>query len=657
MNHLLFMLLLAASHCTAQRLTLDPSTALPTPPAILPGYFHNNLTSTGTQILNAEPYSYNCLRTFEVTWKLRTTADHVAFISAVRSLKAWHEADAKRAEVVVIQINAMPSWLSSSSDTSRVSSGDNVRYYETVKPADYLPWDSLMRDMATVIKEWNFTPYYELWNEPELFFWNGTEAELIELYRHTAMAIKSADPQAKIGGFGMNYWHHSIGGQKINTIGYYPDSLADRTAALAHLIDTCAASGTPLDFISWHFFTVYPGWAQYGFEYFQRKLASRGFPQTVQIVTEYNAAGMYRERDWHAPFILSFIDRVKSYPGFHHAFASYQDFSGDLQREFFGDYGSISRNGLIKPVHHALMLLSRMFRTGTTRIDAQSDAPLTVFASAAGDTIRTLISNYVAPPQLAGYDALLFGEARLNTNDLYLAGYDSWGEIDSTIQGLLPPQGDVRIVSAFQAARTAYLLSLTNQYRPIDLVVTCKDLNQGSDGLLCRIDSTHNNNIFRYDSLVADGHSRNQAVSVILSDQALRVSTVRMEDSTFRITVPPNGIVYLELLGNTGQTSVEAVPDPVQALEAYPNPFADLTTLRFIVTTSSISILSEKVSLRIYDLLGREVAVLVDGFLEPGQHEVTFHHGYARKGLRSGVYQCLFTTRNSSQSKTLILVR
>ena len=149
-------------------------------------------------------------------------------------------------------------------------------------------------------------------------YWNGSEEEFIELYRHTVLAIKRADPAAQVGGCGMNYWHHGIRQSKINVIGFYPDSLAERTSTLAHLIDTCAAGNLPLDFISWHYFTIYPRWMEYGYEFFRKKLAANGFSRTMQIITEYNAPELYRERKWHAPFLLALVDLVKSWLGLRH---------------------------------------------------------------------------------------------------------------------------------------------------------------------------------------------------------------------------------------------------------------------------------------------------------------------------------------------------
>lgn len=656
---LFFLLCTLASETGAQSLSLDVSKRAPIPSAARPGYFHNNLTSTGTRYFDAEPGRFNCLRTFEITWKLRTSDNAAAFLSAVSGLRSWHEADGRRTDVLVIQINAMPRWLSSSLDTARVTEGDNLRYYETVRPAEYARWDSLMRALASVIREWNVLPWYELWNEPDLHFWNGSEAELIELYRHTAQAIRSVDPKARIGGFGMNFWYNGVDSAPLNTIGYVPDSLVERRSALAHLIDSCAVDGTPLDFISWHAFSVYPRLVEYGYDFFEKKLAARGFPQTAQILTEYNASGSYRERKWHAPYILSLIDLVKSYPRFHHAFAAYQDFTGDAKREFFGEWGGVSRSGLSKPVRHALSLLSRVYRPGVSGIAAEADSSLTVFASIRGDTIGVLLSRYVVPPELAGYDAVLFGEYRMNTDDLVRAGYRSWAEIDSVFQGYRPATGDARTVAALVAGRAAYVFSTENAAKTIDVQVRVKDARMWTRGIVCRIDSTNNNVIFRYDSLLGAGYSREQAVKELLSKPMLEVHELDAAAMPFTISVPPNGIRYLELYADSMLSRVDSRYAPMHSFQAFPNPFHLATSIRFTIPRASVPDpgARDHVSLRVCDVLGREVAVLVNGPLEPGEHTVSFHLDEYALRFCGGVYFCRLTMNGFTKTIPLVQIR
>jgi type I site-specific restriction-modification system R (restriction) subunit len=46
------------------------------------------------------------------------------------------------------------------------------------------------------------TWYFEVWNEPNLYplFWDGTKAQYFELYKQSALAVKSVDKRLKIGG-------------------------------------------------------------------------------------------------------------------------------------------------------------------------------------------------------------------------------------------------------------------------------------------------------------------------------------------------------------------------------------------------------------------------------------------------------------------------
>ena len=83
----------------------------------------------------------------------------------------------------------------------------------------------------------------------------------------------------------------------------------------------------------------------------------------------------------------------------------------------------------------------------------------------------------------------------------------------------------------------------------------------------------------------------------------------------------------------TGQdiTVVErngAIPGEFALSQNYPNPFNPSTTIRFAVSQAG------PVSLRIYDVLGREVAVLVDGPITPGYYSARFDARF----LSSGIY-------------------
>jgi hypothetical protein len=101
-------------------------------------------------------------------------------------------------------------------------------------------------------------------------------------------------------------------------------------------------------------------------------------------------------------------------------------------------------------------------------------------------------------------------------------------------------------------------------------------------------------------------------------------------------------------------TILTAVADdpPVEpghfALEQnYPNPFNAETLIRFAVPDT------RPVTLRVYDMLGREVATLVDRILPEGSHSVRFDG----TGLSSGSYVYRLTSAGGVRARTLLLLR
>jgi hypothetical protein len=79
----------------------------------------------------------------------------------------------------------------------------------------------------------------------------------------------------------------------------------------------------------------------------------------------------------------------------------------------------------------------------------------------------------------------------------------------------------------------------------------------------------------------------------------------------------------------------------------YPNPFNSSTTIKFELPRSAV------VRLGVFDILGREVAVLVNGRGDAGIHEVRFDG----VNLASGVYVCRLQVADGVQLKKLVLLK
>jgi hypothetical protein len=88
-------------------------------------------------------------------------------------------------------------------------------------------------------------------------------------------------------------------------------------------------------------------------------------------------------------------------------------------------------------------------------------------------------------------------------------------------------------------------------------------------------------------------------------------------------------------------------PDGFFLNQNYPNPFNPSTEIRYGLT------LGGRVTLRVYDLLGREVAIPVNGFREPGVYALSF----SGKDLPAGLYFYTLTTPEGTMSRKMMLLK
>ncbi len=89
------------------------------------------------------------------------------------------------------------------------------------------------------------------------------------------------------------------------------------------------------------------------------------------------------------------------------------------------------------------------------------------------------------------------------------------------------------------------------------------------------------------------------------------------------------------------------IPQSFSLEQNYPNPFNPQTTFSFSIPNP------EYVQLKVYDLLGREAAVLVNENLQPGKYSVTFN----ASALPSGTYFYRMTAGGFSEVKKMILIK
>jgi hypothetical protein len=93
----------------------------------------------------------------------------------------------------------------------------------------------------------------------------------------------------------------------------------------------------------------------------------------------------------------------------------------------------------------------------------------------------------------------------------------------------------------------------------------------------------------------------------------------------------------------------EETPPPLiyRLYQNYPNPFNPVTTIRFALVAPS------RVTIRIYDVMGRLLSTVVDEEMEAGEHAVPFE----ARGLASGVYFYRLEAAEFEKTRKMVLLR
>ena len=125
------------------------------------------------------------------------------------------------------------------------------------------------------------------------------------------------------------------------------------------------------------------------------------------------------------------------------------------------------------------------------------------------------------------------------------------------------------------------------------------------------------------------------AVSAVvnITQQNYVVSNINIEFKTTNINEPK----YL--------------PSDFELYQNYPNPFNPVTKIKFFVPL--VEAYYASTTLRIYDILGNEIATLVNGIKQPGLYEVEFDG----KNLASGVYYYQLISGGFIQTNKMILLK
>jgi hypothetical protein len=109
----------------------------------------------------------------------------------------------------------------------------------------------------------------------------------------------------------------------------------------------------------------------------------------------------------------------------------------------------------------------------------------------------------------------------------------------------------------------------------------------------------------------------------------------------------PLSRIISSVLTSVGTKEGGNLPVHFDLLQNYPNPFNPSTTISYQLPTASFA------TLKVYDILGKEVATLAEGAMRPGSYESAWN----AVGNASGVYIYKLTAGEYSMTKKLILMK
>jgi xylan 1,4-beta-xylosidase len=254
----------------------------------------------------------------------------------------------------------------------------------TTPPKDIAQWGELVGALAkhcvdrygiARVSEWNF----EVWNEPNIMFWSGTQADYFELYRRSATAIKQVDKRLRVGGPATAY------------VGWVSDFLK-----------VCASQQLPVDFVSTH---VYPDDKQklvfgrddvhYSFEEMipkaltmvRKEIKASGFPDAPLYLTEWSSQNPAFIA--HTIAGCAGLAEIMSY----WTFDSVYEELGVPKSFLSGTYGLLGARGIQRPSFQTFSLLHKL---GDSRLQTE-DGPVLATRRSDG-SLAILVWNLVPQP-------------------------------------------------------------------------------------------------------------------------------------------------------------------------------------------------------------------------------------------------------------------
>ena len=223
--------------------------------------------------------------------------------------------------------------------------------------------------------------------------------------------------------------------------------------------------------------------------------------------------------------------------------------------------------------------------------------------------------------------------ARLNTAGDSVLNFGIWNGVPDTMNFYLKNVGNASLTVG-----TVNFTGLNPQQ--YSLVNTPPASIAVNDSGLFKVRFNHN---------ALEKSNRKNLRDAIVENGILNINTNDPSKPVFKVSLQYNDTLVIVKENNNN------IPDRFALYQNYPNPFNAVTKIRFDVSGHPPYLPSkgEVVTLKIFDIIGREIQTLVNEQLQPGTYEVMFDGS----NLASGIYFYQLKSENFSETKKLIITK
>ncbi len=287
-----------------------------------------------------------------------------------------------------------PASLSPHPDQTENEYGTGLPQYARYAPTDAIAWADVVLDFVDEMETaYGVAPdFIELWNEPERVEWfTGTVAELLDFYAASAQRLRDVRPAIKVGGPGLAGYRSPMDGTE---------------SVLFALTRHAAATGAPLDFVSWHHYApaneLLFSQTVAGLRELRAELGLANFETAISEWNIYpsaeGAAGPEFDGSHAAANYAGFLTTAATVGLDRNLFFLDQDEDNDPGiTDLAGvSLGMLTQHGIKKPVMRLSEIMLDMAREAALQVIHPADEfSLRIAASREGNRVRYVVSNDV----------------------------------------------------------------------------------------------------------------------------------------------------------------------------------------------------------------------------------------------------------------------